>query len=167
MYELIKANQLDLMLILCGACGILVLLLINTRFLSRRRKAVLILMEVMAVLLLWSDRLTYIYTGDTSHTGYIMVRLSNFLVFFLTSGMVLGFNMYLADLLNIEGGLEVMPKRLHLTRVLALTGMALAVISAFTDLYYYFDEANRYHRGNGFLIAYIIPLLGPILQYTV
>nr|MCR5775160.1 HD domain-containing protein [Lachnospiraceae bacterium] len=47
------------------------------------------------------------------------------------------------------------------------TGMALAVISAFTDLYYYFDEANRYHRGNGFLIAYIIPLLGPILQYTV
>ena len=83
------------MLILCGACGILVFLLINTRFLKRSRKAILILMELLALFLLWFDRSAYVYSGDTSHKGYIMVRVSNFLVFFLTSAIVLGFNLYI------------------------------------------------------------------------
>ena len=54
-----------------------------------------------------------------------------------------------------------------LIALLSLLGMILAVISAFTGLYYYFDESNTYHRGSGFLIAYIIPVVCPIMQYTV
>ena len=45
--------------------------------------------------------------------------------------------------------------------------MCLAIVSAFTGLYYYFDENNVYHRGPGFLIAYIVPIICPILQYII
>ena len=140
MFELLRANQLNIMLLLCGACGILVFLLINTRFLKRSRKAILIFLELIALFLLWFDRLAYIYSGDISQKGYIMVRVSNFAVFFLTSAIVLGFNLYLSDLIKSEGNIALRPKRLYFTGSMAVVGMLLAVISAYTDLYYYFDE---------------------------
>ena len=119
MFDLIRTNQLDIMLFLCGACAILVFLLINTRFLSKRRKRILIFMEAMACLLLWSDRLAYIYAGMPGPAGYIMVRVSNFLVFFLTSGIVFGFNLYIEDLFINEISL---PSRDCITTLTMPTG---------------------------------------------
>ena len=167
MLEIIKAHQLNLMLLLCGACGILIILLINTRFISGSRKRILILMELIALLLLWFDRLAYVYAGTGGQTGFYMVRISNFAVFFLTPGIVFGFSLYLSDWMLHEGKLDSVPFILKLVRALSLVGMIMAVFSAFTDLYYYFDETNKYHRGNGFLIAYIVPVICPILQYIV
>ena len=167
MVEYLRLHQLNIMMLLCGSCIILALLMMNTRFLTRGRKAILILMEVTAFLLLWFDRLAYIYAGDVSHKGYIMVRLSNFMVFFLTSGIVFGFNLYLSDLLIQSKACEVLPRRLYIVGALSAVGMLMAVIAAFSGLYYYFDEANRYHRAPGFLISYIIPVLCPLMQYTV
>ncbi|MCR4798039.1 MAG: HD domain-containing protein [Lachnospiraceae bacterium] len=167
MIEIIRAHQLNLMLMLCGACGILILLLFNTRFLSKRNKQIMILMEVIAFLLLWFDRLAYIYAGDSSETGFVMVRLSNFFVFFLTPTIVFAFNLYITDWLMVEGQLKKVPRRLKVVAYMAIAGMVMAVLAAFTDLYYYFAETNTYHRGSGFLLAYIIPVMGPILQYTV
>ena len=167
MIDLIRDHQLNIMLLLCGSCGILIFLLFNTRFLSGSRKRILIFMESAALLLLWFDRLAYIYSGHKSLEAYIMVRVSNFFVFFLTSAIVFGFNMYISDWLKSGGGLTALPKRLFFTGAFSLLGMVLALISSFSGLYYYFDEANRYHRGQGFLIAYIIPVLCPLIQYTV
>lgn len=155
------------MLFLCGACAVFVFLLGHTRFLSKSRKWILILMEAMAFFLLWFDRAAYIYSGDTSHTGYVMVRVSNFIVFFLTSGLALGFSLYISDWLTHEGKLEKQPLLLKITQILAAFGMVMAVIAASTNLYYYFDETNRYHRGPGFLIAYIIPVICPLIQFAI
>ena len=167
MVELIKTYQLDIMLLICGACGILIFLLVFTRFLPKNRKRILILMEMMAFFLLWFDRFSYIYDGDTTSKGLLMLRLSNFMLFFLTSGVVFGFNLYLMDWLKTDGKVKALSKRLTVTGILSAMGMLLAVVSAFSKLYYYFDEQNVYHRGAGFLIAYIIPVVCPIMQYTV
>ncbi len=167
MIDFIRAHQLNIMLLLCGACGVLIFLLFITRFLSGSRKKILIFMESVAFFVLWFDRLAYIYAGSVSLEAFIMVRISNFFVFFLTSAIVFGFNLYILDWLKTEGGLESLPVRLYLTGALSLLGMILALISSFTGLYYYFDEANQYHRGHGFLIAYLFPVLCPLIQYTV
>ncbi|MCR5094643.1 MAG: HD domain-containing protein [Lachnospiraceae bacterium] len=167
MFALMKEYQLDIMLFLCGACATMVFLLLFTRFLSPSRKRTLIFMEVVAFFLLWFDRMAYIYAGDLSLTGYYMVRISNFFVFFLTSAIVFGFNRYLMDWTVTEGGMKSPPRRLREVGMISALGMALAVISAFTNFYYYFDGSNRYHRGSGFLVAYIIPVICPIIQYTV
>lgn len=167
MYEFIKANQLNIMLILCGACGILTFLLCITRFLEIRRKWILILMELVAMVLLWFDRLAYIYSGNITAKGFVMVRLSNFMVFFLTPAVVLVFNLFIRDYLTNEGGKTNLPRRLDFVGAISAIGMILAVVSGFTGLYYYFDEGNIYHRGSGFLIAYIIPVVCPLMQYTV
>lgn len=167
MFELIREHQLNIMLVLCGACAILAFLIFHTRFLPKQRKRILILMEVMALLLLWFDRLAYIYKGDPGQKAGIMLRVSNFLVFFLTSGMAFGLTLYLADHLMAEGKMKKLPARVRLCAFGASCGMMLAIFAAATDLYYYFDENNVYHRGSGFLISYIIPVICPMILLTV
>ena len=166
MFEFIRNHQLNIMLCLCAASLTMTLMLLFTKFLSRRRKWILISMETIATLLLFFDRLAYIYAGDPGSTGYLLVRLSNFMVFFLTSCTILCFNFYIIDLLIKEGGLTEVPRRLLFTGFAAIVGMLLAIISAFTGLYYYFDSQNYYHRGTGFLIAYIIPVVCPLIQFS-
>ncbi|MBR6328499.1 MAG: HD domain-containing protein [Lachnospiraceae bacterium] len=167
MFELIKENQLNIMLMLCGICAGQIVLLIFTRFLSKTRKAILMLMEVIALFLLGFDRQCYVYSGKTDFTGFMMVRVSNFMVFFLTSSVVFGFSIYLSDYLKNEGEMKKLPLRIRAVTAASVVGMLLAVVSALTGLYYYFDANNVYHRGRGFIIAYIIPVLGPLILYTV
>ncbi len=167
MFDLIRTYQLDIMLFLCGTCGIMTVLLALTRFLPQGRKAIMIQMELVAFFLLFFDRLAYIYAGDPCQTGFIMVRVSNFAVFFLTSNVVLSFDIFLIDWLRNEGGMNGVLKRLRVVAYASVGGMILAVIAAFSNMYYYFDEANKYHRGRFFLISYIIPVICPIICLTV
>ena len=69
MMEFLQAHQLDFMLALSGICGALAFLILIAGALSKKRKRVLILMEIVAVFLISFDRLAYIYSGDVSHTG--------------------------------------------------------------------------------------------------
>lgn len=167
MFDLMRENQQNLMLVLCGVCATAGFLLIITRFLPTRRKKILIILETIAFFLLWFDRKAYIYSGDASALGYLMVRVSNFAVFFLTPAMVEGFNLYISDWLLHEGEMKTVPRRLKFVQYMSMIGMLMAVVSAFADLYYYFDDMNVYHRGDGFLIAYIIPICCPLIQFSV
>ena len=167
MFGLIREYQLDIMLVLCGACAILAYLMLHTRFLPRTRKRILIVMELMAFFLLWFDRQAYIFAGKPGDKAWLMVRVSNFMVFFLTPAMVLGLTLYLRDLLKVEGKMDKVLIRLQISEFAAFCGMMMAVFAAFTDLYYYFDENNLYHRGSGFLFSYVIPLFCPMMLFTV
>ena len=167
MFAFIRAHQLNIMLALSSACLTFGLLLFVTKFLDRKKKVILICMEFTATILLYADRLAYIYSGDVSHTGYVMVRVSNFLVFFMTAAVVFIFDQYLIDLiLRVQHTSETVPTRLKAVAIAAVGEMLMVVFSQFTGLYYYFDENNVYHRGPGFLLCYIIPIICPLIQYT-
>ena len=165
--EYLRQYQADIMLLLSGICGLMGLLVYLTKSMSKTRKLALMQIEFTSMLLLIADRQAYIYRGDTSTLGWWMVRISNFLVFFLTLAVIYSFNLYLIDLYTHEGGLEKPPKRLRAVKVLAMIGMALVIISQFTGLYYTFDEMNRYQRAPGFLISYLIPMAALLLQISV
>ena len=165
--EVLRQYQADIMLVLSGICGIITLFVYLTSTMSENRKLILMQMELGAMFLLIADRKAYLYRGDTSKLGWWMVRISNFLVFFLTLIVIYCFNQYLIDLYTHEGGLEEAPKRLRAAKILALLGMAMVIISQFTGFYYTFDEMNRYQRAPGFLMCYLIPLSILLLQMSV
>ena len=75
--DILKQCQLDVMLILSGICGVLLLFVYLTNAISYKRKLVLMQIEFSAMLLMMSDRRAYIYRGDTSTLGWRMVRISN------------------------------------------------------------------------------------------
>lgn len=167
MLELLKNHQLNIMLVLCGMCIIIAFFTLVTKPLTKIRRASLLIMEVSACVMLAADRYAYIYRGDTSVCGYWMVRICNFLVFYLTIATLHGFNMYLLDLYRNEGKLEHTPRRLRIAEVIIAIGELLVIVSQFTGLYYTFDEQNRYTRAPGFIISYILPLLILIMQLSV
>ena len=164
--EFLKSIQADLMVVLSGICGIMVLLVHMTDTMSKTRRKALMLLEVSAMLLMIADRHAYLSRGDISTWGWWVVRISNFTVFFLTLVTMYALNMYLIDLFTHEGKLDAVPKRLKAVKILTLVGMALVIISQFTGFYYTFDEMNRYQRAPGFIICYAIPFLILILQMS-
>ena len=102
MFEFIETYQLDIMLGLSSACMAFAFLLFFTQFLEKKRRVIIFTVESSAAILLFFDRMSYIYSGNTTMTGYIMVRLSNFLVFAMTPVVILGLNLYIDDLLRVE-----------------------------------------------------------------
>jgi len=165
--ELLITYQEDIMMLLSGVCGVMALFVHLTETMSKTRKKALMLLEISAMILMIGDRHAYMSRGDISTKGWWLVRISNFLVFFLTLVVIYAFNMYLIDLFTHEGKLNAVPKRLKAVKWLALVGMALVVISQFTGFYYTFDEMNRYQRAPGYLLCYAIPFTILLLQISV
>lgn len=158
MLDFLKTHQLNIMLFMSGICGILVVLTVMTRTLSSRRRCILALLEAAAMFLLIADRYAYIYRGDPSPMGFWMVRISNFLVYFLTLYITHSITLYLFDLFRNEGRMTVMPKRLFLCEILFVLGLVLLVVSQFTGLYYTFDAQNTYQRADWNILCYFAPI---------
>ncbi|MBO6214629.1 MAG: HD-GYP domain-containing protein, partial [Lachnospiraceae bacterium] len=167
MIGFLAEHQLNFMLFLAGVCGITAVFAAISNSITPKRKVTLVAMEVVSMVLLLADRFAYIYRGDVSDIGYIMVRISNFLVFMMIIVNAAAFNQYLVDLFMNDVGLEKEPIRLHIVDIMAGTGVFLLIVSQFTGFYYTFDETNHYVRADGFVICFLLPFLMLILQLTV
>ncbi len=166
--EFLRGIQLDIMLFLSGACGVLVLLTSFTKTMTPSRRHALMYMQITAMLLLLFDRLAYIFRGNVTQTGYYMVRISNFFVFLFSLMASHAFNIYLIDLYKKETKLNRIPKKLLACEVIFTAGVFMLILSQFTDFYYYFDSTNHYHRNSGIIVSYIFPIAMITIQlYTI
>lgn len=133
--ELLKEYQLNIMFALTLICGMLAFFVLITKTLIPSRKYIMLSLELSAMFLLISDRMAYNYRGNTSDIGFWMVRISNFMVFALTLGIIFIFTLYLIDLYIHDGGFEKPPLRLKLSCALCGMGLILLIISQFTGFY--------------------------------
>ena len=166
MIEFIVAHQLNIMLGLCGSCAICAVFVTISHTFTPRKKRALLLLELSAMGLLMFDQISEIYNGDPSELAFWAVRISNFLIYFFTVGIVFFFNLYLAAVIKDADDILVAPRRLQITNVICFIGAGLVVISQFTGLYYTFDASNTYQRAPGFLLCYVVPILVPVIQLT-
>ncbi len=164
--EFLKAHQLNIMLYMSGICGVLVVLTLMTKTLPQKRRHILARFEAAAMFLLIFDRYAYLYRGDGSAVGFWMVRVSNFMVFFLSLYIIHAITLYLFDLFREKKVSAALPKRLYVCEGLYAVGAALLVVSQFTGLYYTFDANNTYQRAPGYTICFCIPLLMMLIQVS-
>ena len=166
MYDFLRSHQLSIMMVLGSICLSIALFVFFTNTISKKRKHILMFLEISAAILLFADRYAYLYRGDISRLGFYMVRISNYLVYAETLLIILAVNFYLTDLFLHEGGLTTVPKRARVSTALVALGEILLIISQFTGMYYTFDENNHYQRASLFYICYVIPIVILILQLT-
>lgn len=166
MTDFLQSIQLDVMLILSGISAATAFYLALSKSLDPERKVYLILTNVFAVLLLYFDRLTYIFNKDTSTTGYWMNRVSNFIVYAMIYLIIWAFNHYVRDIYHDETGLKP-PFRLILIDFMVMAGLVMLGISQSIGLYYTFDEFNQYHRTPLYFISMLIPCAIMIMQLSV
>ncbi|MBP5194222.1 MAG: hypothetical protein J6126_05780, partial [Clostridia bacterium] len=162
--ELIAKYQLDIMLFMCGMCGILAVMTAVTKSLPKHTKLILFLMEISAMFLLLFDRFAYIYRGDVTDLGFVMVRVSNCAVYLLSLFIPYLVTRFVNDICINEVGLKKTPALLVAADIVFGVGMALVVVSQFTGLYYTFDANNNYQRAPLNVLCYAAPLIIVILQ---
>lgn len=128
-----------------------------------RTRKWMIWMQLSTSLLLFSDANAYFFRGEPGRTGYWMVRITNFLVFFTLDVTLLFFERYVNScLLSIEDCHSM--KRTRMAEANCFLGMALVVLSQFTGLYYSFDAENFYHRSAGYPISMLIPVITMLIE---
>ena len=147
-----------------------------SRNFDREKRKWLIHMQLASALLLCSDAFAWGYRGNGTMRGYYMVRLSNFLVFLLSDVILLLFHGYLCYSLfqDQEKKSESRKKnknkrpyrRIKAVCCIGFLGMFLVIVSQFTDLYYYFDAGNIYHRSPLHSISLLIPMVGMLLDLS-
>lgn len=164
MVELIREHQLNIMLVLMGVCLIASVFVYTIKALGTKKKLALMLIQIYSFILLFFDRLAYIYRGNPSPSSYWMVRISNFFVFLMLLMIIHAFNIYLSDLMQNECNIKKVPILIKINEILIFSGVILLIISQFTGLYYTFNEQNEYQRSKFFFICYIIPLIVTIIQ---
>ena len=160
----LKQAQLSIMLFLAGICAITSLFVLFTKQMPKKQKRALLLMDISAVVLLIADRNAYIYRGDPGALAFYIVRVCNFLVFFLNPVILYGFNMYLDDICVRDGENRGVKRALLAANVTIVLSIALLIFSQFTGFCYSFNESNLYQRGPGYLFFVLILLLTIVIQ---
>lgn len=160
----LQTHQLDIMLFMSGICFILAFMTVIIKYIPKKKKSILLLLEISSMLMLIFEREAYIHRGDMSNTSYLMVRYANAIVFFMILFIPHLITLYLEDLYKTEGELTYTPFSLKVCKALFYAGTALLIASQFTGLYYTFNEQNLYVRSPWFPISYIAPGLTVLLQ---
>ena len=116
-------------------------------------------------LILVSDSLAWMFRGNPSQLGFYMVRISNYLVFILEFVLLWRFADYVNVSINQRHIVKI--KLINLIKAIAVLGMIMVTMSQFTNLYYYFDENNFYHRNTWFPISQIWGIVGILILFYI
>ena len=138
-------------------CGITAVFVLFMRSLPKRRRRSLLGIELCTMFLLFADCLSYASNGKNTTFGFYGNRISNFLLFALTLGVLFAFNAYVINLYE-DANKGIVPKRLKIVNYLGIAGEVMVVISQFTGSYYTFDSSNYYVRGPLYFISFLIPM---------
>ena len=146
--------------------------------LKQNGRRTLIFIELFTGFLLLFDALAYFYRGNTTETGWYMVRLSNFFVFACNFSVSFFFCFYVCEFIkqsrlslslvlhpkaSIKNGI---PAQLFIVLFFCFVGVGLTIISQFTGLFYFFDENNFYHRSTFYPLSIAFGLLPGLITFT-
>ena len=146
--------------------------------LKQNGRRTLIFIEFFTGFLLLSDALAYFFRGNTSEIGYYMVRISNFLVFICNFSLSFFFCFYICEFIKqtrlslsifLHPKVYIMdgiPVQLFIVFFFCFIGICITVVSQFTNLFYYFDEKNLYHRSTFYPISVVLGILPEIILFT-
>lgn len=160
-----QAVQITLLLWGCIFSLIAAVCMFLSKNFDREKRNWMLYMQLSTALLLGGDALAFIFRGYPGTVGYFMVRISNFIVFAMSDVTLLFFHCYICCYL-LPGKQKKKLFRVRLVPVLCLAGVIMVILSQFTHFYYYFDDANFYHRNAGYMISILIPALGMFLDFS-
>lgn len=160
-----QLGQAELLLCSCLFCLVMAICVyLSNNFDSKKRKWLLFI-QFFTALLLFNDALAYMFRGHPGTVGFYMVRISNFLVFALNDVILFFFHVYVCSYLFADGNWRDI-RRAKIVSYICAAGVAFVVLSQFTDLYYYFDADNFYHRNPGYMISLLIPVTGMMIDLS-
>lgn len=151
-----------------------------SRNFDKEKRRWLLFFQTSSAILLFADALAWEYRGSTAIEAASVVRISNFLVFLLSDFLLFIFHGYVCCYMfpeyknrihlvhnkKYKNEIDLPKKRITAVYLIAVFGMFLVVLSQFTNLYYYIDAQNYYHRNSGYIFSVLLPLTGMFLELS-
>lgn len=132
---------------------------------DKSKRKLLLAQLLNTSLLLLADALAWKFRGVEEPTAYFLVRISNFMVFFLSDSLLFFYHRYLCICLYGRRK-DICRGRVSAVYGVSIIGMALVVLSQFFHFYYYIDSANLYHRNYLHPLSMILPILGMVIDFS-
>lgn len=122
-------------------------------------------MLVLNAIILVCDMFAITYNGEPGFASNIVLRLSNFALYFTLYLLEIYFIFYLKALINNNGG-PFSRVFIYISYFIMLFSIVALIIDQFRHVIYYFDRDNFYHRGNIYYLA-LIPVFACFLLIIV
>jgi len=152
------------------ACGIFSILLaffvMVIKFQSTSKKMALIKIQLGVAILMITDSVYYMFSGDGTSTALIVMRAMNFIGNSMILANIYFLNQYITALFMGSGKFDKVPKRILASFILPSVGFTLIVINEFNGMFYYFDDVLGYQRGPIFSLCYLVPVVTIILMFS-
>lgn len=145
-------------------CLIAVICLCVSREYGREKRNDLIWMELVTAVVLFSDAGAWGVQGTPGEMSRFLMYFTNLIVYGGLYLVLLLFHRYVCCYL-FEKEKEV-PVRARVVELIGCGGLLLVVVSQFSDLYYYIDAQNVYHRSETFPISMLILLVGMLAELS-
>ena len=133
---------------------------------QKKKKYLMLLMQLSCAILLASDAAAWAFRGSPGNLERGIVYVSNYLVFTFSDILLLFYHSYVCDCLFENEPKESRSIRVRLVYAIGIVAIFLVLISQFTNLYYYIDSKNYYHRNPAYFISVLLPMTGMLLDLS-
>ena len=133
---------------------------------EKNKRRWMICMQSSAAIFLTADSVALVCSGMAGTAGYVIVKISNLIVYMCVIAVLLFFHKYLFEYLKDRRDVDYDIRR-KIVYALCIAGFILVIVSQFTDLYYYVDSHSIYHRSSMFWLSALIPAVGMFIDFSV
>lgn len=164
---MLNRTSLNVAILLWGSmfCITACIVMIFNKNYDRRKRLWMILMQASTMVLMLSDVIAWLSECMSGVLGYWFARISNFTVFMMNIVILFFFHKYVCScIFTVEEERKLV--RARLMNVICAIAALLIIVSQFTNLYYYVDVENIYHRNPGYIVAVILPLTGMVIELS-
>lgn len=165
---MIDSRSLQIAILLWGSvleATASVCMFFNRNYEKNKRKW-MICMQSSTAIFLAADSVALVCSGMAGTAGYVIVKISNLIVYMCVIAVLLFFHEYLFEYLKDRKTVNYDIRR-KIVYALCIAEFILVIVSQFTDLYYYVDSRNFYNRGSMYWLSTLIPAVGMLIDFFV
>ena len=132
---------------------------------KNEKNRLLMVGNFLAAMILFFDFFSYVSDGQPGAFNFVMIRLSNFMLFFLTALILFTYSLYVSFQLFGNGGLTSNnPAKipLRVSYIVFLLDALIPISNIFIPKLFYVDENNIYHRDVLFYASITLSTIGLI-----
>lgn len=116
---------------------------------------------LLGLLLLIFDSFSMIFRGDSSETGYYIIRISNFLVYIINYLILISYGRCIYDYTQPKKR-STQFRLYNIVGVCSVLSILMVICSQFGNWLYYFDDSNFYHRTKLYPLSQVAPLVAAV-----
>lgn len=162
-------NTINISIDFCGVflCIFGIIGIVISKKIIEQRYKVFILMLNVEIFALISNILVLIFNGKQNAFALKAMPLLCFSEYFFSIMLCAAVSFYIISTAKRKRRKKTCTHYVMAAGLIYLIGTAMLIISQFTDLYYFIDENNIYHRADGFWISQVLLMLFVIFDFII